>query len=166
MQTEVLVLNQSCKWKIVKELSEALPDIGVAVLASTLVIEPIDLSDLPRLVVASEDSDSLLVSDFKRKKESDSLDRVMAPVHVVTHEEVVSFGNLAPDLEELDEVVKLAVDVPTDNDRGSDWLHIGFLSKYLHSLGTQSDYIALSQWSAILQFLYKGVHLLDFHQNN
>ncbi len=38
----------------------------------------------------------------------------MAPIYVVTEEEVIGLGTPAADLEELDEVVELAVDVPTN----------------------------------------------------
>ena len=36
-----LVLNQCCQWKIVKQVCEELPDIGIAILPQALIIEAI-----------------------------------------------------------------------------------------------------------------------------
>ena len=45
-------------------------------------------------------------------EESDGLDAVVASVHIVAHEQVVGVGRLAPDPEQLHQVVELAVHVP------------------------------------------------------
>ena len=50
-----LSINKCCQRKVVKEISEVLPDIGIAIFSETLVIEAIDLSDLSALMVASQD---------------------------------------------------------------------------------------------------------------
>lgn len=64
VQTEELILNHSCRGKKVKELSKAFPDIRVTILPAAFIIETIDLSDLPCLVVASQDSYPVFVSHF------------------------------------------------------------------------------------------------------
>jgi len=51
------------------------------------------------------------------------------------HENVVGVGALAALVEELEEVVELAVDVATDSDRGRDRLHIGLLNEDFLDLG-------------------------------
>ena len=65
MKAEDLVLNQGGKRKVVKEVGEELPDIGIAVLAQALVIEAIDLRNLTALVVAAKDRDALRVADLE-----------------------------------------------------------------------------------------------------
>jgi hypothetical protein len=59
------------------------------------------LGDLSRLVVTSQNSDSILVADFEGDEESDGLDGVVTSVNVISHEEVVGVGGLATDLEQL-----------------------------------------------------------------
>lgn len=78
MQTEELVFNDSGEGEEVEELGEALPDVGVTVFAAALVVETVDLSDLPRLVVAPQNGDPVLVAHFEGNEQGDSLDRVVA----------------------------------------------------------------------------------------
>ena len=64
MQAEDGVLYDSRQWQIVKKLRETLPDIGIAVLPEALVIKAIDLGDLSRLMVSSQDCDALRISNL------------------------------------------------------------------------------------------------------
>lgn len=50
-------------------------------------------------MVASQDSDSVLIADFECDKKSDSLDTVVAAIDVVTHEQIVRVGGLPSNLE-------------------------------------------------------------------
>ena len=43
-----LVLNQCCQWKIVKQVCEELPDVGIAILPQALIIEAISAQILCR----------------------------------------------------------------------------------------------------------------------
>ena len=65
VKTEDLVLDQSCEREEVEEVGEVLPDICVAILSQTLVVEAVDLGDLARLVVATQDCDALRVSNLE-----------------------------------------------------------------------------------------------------
>lgn len=47
MQAEELILHHCGERKVIKQFSEAFPDIGVAVFAGALIIEAVDLGDLP-----------------------------------------------------------------------------------------------------------------------
>ena len=87
------------------------PNIDAAVLAQALVVEAVDLGDLPALVVAADQRDAVGVADLEGQEEEEGLDGVVAPIDEVAEEEVVLVGTLAPDLEQLDEVVELPVDV-------------------------------------------------------
>ena len=84
VQAKDLVVNQSGEGKVVEEISEEFPDIGVAVLAQTLVVEAVNLGDLARFMVAAQDGDAGRVADFERDEESDGFDRIIASVNVVT----------------------------------------------------------------------------------
>lgn len=48
-----LSINQGSQRKVVKEISEVLPDIGVTILSQALIIKSIHLSDLSALMIAS-----------------------------------------------------------------------------------------------------------------
>jgi len=61
---EYLIGNNSSQRKIIKELSEILPDIGITIFSVTLIVKAVDLSDLSAFVVSSEKSDSVSISDF------------------------------------------------------------------------------------------------------
>ena len=84
VQAEDLVVDEGGEREVVEEVGEVFPDVGVAVLAEALVVEAVDLRDLARLVVASQDRDALRVADFERDEEGDGFDGVVASVDVVT----------------------------------------------------------------------------------
>lgn len=50
-----------------------LPDIRISVFTQALIVETVNLRNLSRLVVASEDSDSLWVSNLQGYEQGDSL---------------------------------------------------------------------------------------------
>ncbi len=83
MKAEDLVIDESGEWEVVEEVGEVLPYVCVAVLAQTLVVESVDLGNLTRLMVSSEDGDTLWVADLKCDEESDGLNGVVPTVDVV-----------------------------------------------------------------------------------
>ena len=46
MKAEYFLFNDCSEREVVKEISEVLPHIGISVLSETLIIKPIDLSNL------------------------------------------------------------------------------------------------------------------------
>lgn len=61
-----LSINQCSKGEIVKEISEVFPDVRVSILAQTLVIEPIHLSDLSALMISPQNGYSVWKSYLER----------------------------------------------------------------------------------------------------
>jgi hypothetical protein len=82
------------------------------------------LGNLSALVVTSQDSNSVREAHFKSDEKSDSLDRVVSAIDVVTHEKVVSVGRLATNFEELTQIVELTMDVTADCHWGTHLLHV------------------------------------------
>ena len=134
MQAEDLVLDNSSQRKEVKQIGVIFPDIGVSVLPQTLIVEPIHLSNLPRLVVSSQDRDPILESHLQRNQQSHSLNRVVASVHVVTHKEIIRVWGPPSNLEELHEIMELPVDISAHSNRAFHWLHVAFFRQNLFGL--------------------------------
>lgn len=74
METEDLAVNQCGQGKIVEKIGKVFPDIGIAIFPETFIVEAIDLSDLSRFVVTSENGDTVGVSDLEGDKKSDCFD--------------------------------------------------------------------------------------------
>lgn len=84
MQAEDLVVNQGGEGEVIEEVGEVFPDIGVAVFSKTFVVEAVDLGDLAGFVVATENGDSLWISDLKSYKEGDCFHGVISTINIVT----------------------------------------------------------------------------------
>jgi len=161
VKTEDLVLNQGSEGEIVKEVGEGFPNVGVSILAETLVIESIDLSNLTRLVVSAEDGNAILIADLKGDQEGHGLDRVVTAIDVVTHEEIVRVGRVAADAEELHEIVELTVNITTDGDGAAHRLDVGLFHQDLACLLAKSLDIGLRELLALHQVLDPAVNITD-----
>ena len=64
MKAEDLVVDEGGEGKVIEEVGEVLPNICIPVFSEALVVEAVNLSDLTRFVVTTEDGDSLRVSYF------------------------------------------------------------------------------------------------------
>ncbi len=94
-------------------------------------------------MVASQDGQSVLEADLERDQQGYSFHRIVAPVHIVTHKQVVCVRRRAACQikrcthtysEEFFQVVELSVDVAADSDRSAHLLHVGFLYDSLFCL--------------------------------
>lgn len=85
METKDLAVDQCGQGKVVEKISEVFPDVGIAIFPETFIVETVDLSDLSRFVVASEDGNTVGISDLESDKKGDCLDRIVTSVNVVTY---------------------------------------------------------------------------------
>lgn len=53
MEAEDLIFDEGGEREEIEEIGEVFPNIGVAILAQTLVVEAVDLRNLARFVVAA-----------------------------------------------------------------------------------------------------------------
>ena len=89
-----------------------------------LLSADLHLCDLSALVVATQDRNSVLEAYFQCDEQSDCLDTVVAAIDVVAHEEVVGVRGLTANLEQLAQVVELAMDVAADRHGRTHLLHV------------------------------------------
>ena len=83
VEAEDLVVDKGSEGKVVEKVGEVFPYVGVAILSETLIVEAIDLGDLTGFVVATEDCDSLGVSNFESNEEGDGLHGIVTSINVV-----------------------------------------------------------------------------------
>ena len=83
MEAEDLIVDQSSERKVVEKVGEVFPHVSVSILSQTLIVEAIDLGDLSRFVITTQNRDAGWVSDLQRDKEGDGLNGVAATVNVV-----------------------------------------------------------------------------------
>ena len=98
MKTKYLILYHCCEGKVVEQVSQVLPDIGIAVFAQALVVEAVDLGDLPALMVPPDKVDPVRVPHLQGQQEQEGLHAVEPTVNKVSHEEIVGVGNIATNL--------------------------------------------------------------------
>jgi len=119
-----LVVDEGGERKVVEQICEKFPYVGVSVLTETFIVEAIDLGDLAGFVVPTEDRDALGVSDFESNEEGDGFDGVVSSINIITHKKVVRIWIWSPNSEELHQVMELAVDISTYCHRTFHWLHV------------------------------------------
>lgn len=65
MDTKDPIVNDGRETQVVKDLTAVSPNIGRAKLLKALVVESVHFGDLSRLVVASDECNSVWVSDLQ-----------------------------------------------------------------------------------------------------
>lgn len=124
MKTENLILYHCSEGKVVEQVSQVLPDIGITVFAQALVVEAVYLGDLSALVVASQNRDSFLEAHLEANEKGHSLNTIVAPIDVVAHEQVVCVWRATTNFEELHQVMELSVDIAANRHWTFHRLHV------------------------------------------
>ena len=73
--------------------------------------------------------------------------------YIIAHKEVIGVGSVAADAEELEEIVKLAVDVAADGDGALDGLHVPLLHEDRASMVAKRLHLRLLEVLALHQML-------------
>ncbi len=74
VEAEDLVVDKGSEGKVVEKICEILPYVRVAILSKTFVIKAVDLGDLARFVISTENRDALRITDFEGNEESNGFD--------------------------------------------------------------------------------------------
>jgi len=101
------------------------------------------------LVIATQDCQTVGVARLKSNKQCHCLNRVVASVDIVTHEEVVLVGQVTSNAEELNQVMELTVDITANGDWCSHFLDIRLVDKNLFGLITVTKKLVLPSLQAL-----------------
>ena len=85
MEAKDLVLHNCSERQIVEQVGQVLPNVRIPVLAQTLVVKAVHLSNLPTLMIASQNSYSIWISYLKSNKQRNCFYRIVTSIYVVTH---------------------------------------------------------------------------------
>jgi len=145
METEDLTLHYCGERETIKEISEEFPYFRTPILSQTLVVKTIDLSNLPRFVVPSQDGDSVWMPHFEGNEERYGLHRVIPSIYIVPHEEVVRIRTLTPDPEQFRQVIELAMNITTDSHWTFHVVYIAILYQKLSRFIDEASHVGLRQ---------------------
>lgn len=129
MDAENFALDNGSDAEIVEDFGAVLPWVGVAVLSDGLVVEAVDGGDLTSLVIASQQGNVGWVLHLETEQQLECLDRVESTIDEITHENVAGVRDLTALVEELEQIVELAVNVSANRDGSLDRLNVAFLDE-------------------------------------
>jgi len=104
-------------------------------------------------MVASEESDESRILQFETQQQLEGLHGVVTSVNEVSHEDVSGVGYLSSFVEQLEQVMELAMDISTDGDRSLNRLDVAFLDQQLLHLLTENSEVSLRQDASVLHNL-------------
>jgi hypothetical protein len=79
-----------------------------------VVVLKVHLCDLPAFMIASQQCHMCRISSFQQHEQSERFQAVVTPVNKVTHEDVVGAWHFSPGGKQLEQVMKLTMDVSTN----------------------------------------------------
>lgn len=110
MAAKDLLVNDGGDGQAVEAVGERLPQLDVEP-SLALVVEAVDPVYARALVVASQQEKVLWIFDFVGEQQTNGLQRLLAPVHVVAQEQVVGLWRESSVLEQSQQVCVLPVNV-------------------------------------------------------
>ena len=84
MDTKNAAIYDGAQREIIENFTTPAPHVAAAVLALAFVVKPVDLRDLPRLVVSTDESYSIRISHFERQEEEERFNAVETSIHEVS----------------------------------------------------------------------------------
>jgi hypothetical protein len=114
MHTQHPAVHQRRQREIIKNFRAIPPSVCISILSLAFVVEPVHLGDLARLVVASEQSNVGGKAGFQQHEKGEDFQGVVPAVYKIAHEDVVGLRDGTSCVKELQEVMKLAMDVAAD----------------------------------------------------
>jgi len=95
MDAEDLPFNNCPNAKVVEDLSAVFPRVSISIFPNSLIVEAVNGRNLSCLMISSEESNVGGVLQLQAKEQLEGLNRVVASVDKVPHEDVPRVGDFA-----------------------------------------------------------------------
>lgn len=116
MHAEEFAIDERCQRHVVKRIHYDRVEVLVKlVLAFVPKVE--EGRELSAFVVSAQQVDTIWIRNFHRVEEEHDFDGERAPINEVAEEHILRLVGLSPHLQKLEQIIKLAVDVPNDSQR-------------------------------------------------
>lgn len=152
MDAQELLVNGSTERQGAERLYACIINDG-GVLVDTLLLEAKVGGQMAALVVASEEEEGVGIMDFKGPEVEDTFNAEVSTVNVVAEEQILRFNWIATNLEQLHQVVKLAVNITAYCDWGINLQKRGFGVKNLRARFYNEESLVLSKAALAIQML-------------
>jgi hypothetical protein len=110
---EYLLIHYGSNGQAVEAVRESLPKLDI-VPPLALIVEAVYPIDGGTLVVATQQEEVLRVLNLVGEQKANCLQGLLATVNVIPQEEIVALWGEAPVLKQTQEIIVLAMDVPTN----------------------------------------------------
>lgn len=101
VHAENLVLDDCCDRQVVEGVHKPVPRVVTPVFSINFIVKAVVFCCETTFMVTPQKSNLVGVLDLVGKQESDGLNTVVAPVHVVAQEEISVFVDPASDVQQL-----------------------------------------------------------------
>ena len=85
MYAEHPSIHHCAQTQVIKHVTAISPNIARAIFPLTFVVKAVDLSDLPRFMVAPDKGDPVRIADFDNKEEEEGFDRIETSIYEVAY---------------------------------------------------------------------------------
>ena len=99
MHTQYFIINKRNKRQIIKNIGKILPDIQGPILPQTLIIEPINLRNLPRLMIAPQQYNPILIAYLVDQQQQKCLNTIEPTIYKITKKQICNKRWLSSDFE-------------------------------------------------------------------
>ena len=130
MNSEYFIINNSGNRQKIENIRIHLPHFRIPILALALGIKSISLSDLPCLMIASNQAYTIRVPQFQKHQQSNSFYTVSSSVYIITQKQVVGVRYVSSNFKKLKDVVELSMDIAYKCNWTFQILDVVFLCKY------------------------------------
>lgn len=156
VNTEELLVHNGSEWQAAKRFDTGLIDgLGVLVLAFELKGKVV--CQMTALVVASQEPQRLGVVNLERPEVQNTFDREVTTVNIVAEEEVARLGRVATDLEQLHQVVVLAVNVTAHGDGSVHLEQVGLCAQDVGTSLENEESLLFGQTTLAVKMLLEKV---------
>ena len=150
MNAKYLAFNDSADSEVIENFCAVLPWVDVTVFAHSLLVEAVNRGNSSGFVVTSQKSDAVGVLQLKTEQKLESLDRVVASIDEVTHEDVAGIRNLATFFKKLEEVVELTMNITADSYGRTNWLYVALINQNFFDLLAEDSKVTFREDAPVL----------------